>query len=201
MHGLPLRDGSAPKIPNFARDLYEMFLLATHTVGTRRKTRSTSPNSVKRQLGYIESGSNTLLRRLKDASKDVFQAWANAADVTDYTDNHKVVYEWLQLRRLLEISAERAKRAGKTAILKADVPETRGRPSDDVAAAIAAAAANAYQELTGRDAVRSIDRDTHKPCGEFHEFLTAVFKELGIGSSPDAANMQLQSELRHLRKG
>src|SRR5262245_57079573 len=60
MHGLPLREGAAPQIPNFARDLYEMFLLATHATGARRKTRSASPNSVKRQLRDVERGANTL---------------------------------------------------------------------------------------------------------------------------------------------
>jgi hypothetical protein len=196
MHALPLQDGAALKIANFARDLYEMFLLASHLARARRKKRSASPNSVKRQLRYIESGSNTLLKRFRNAPENVFRAWADAANLADYASYYEVVYDWLQLKRLLENAAERARRAGKAGGRKADFPQDRGRPPDDIAAAITVVAANAYQELTGRDAVRRIDRDTGKPCGGFHEFLTAVFNGLGINSSPDAANMRLQSE-RH----
>jgi hypothetical protein len=194
MHGLPLQDGAALKVATFARDLCDMFLLATSAMGAKRKTRSANPNSVKRQLQHIESGSNTLLNRLRNTPENVFQAWAEATVVGDYANRHEITYEWLQLKRLLGTAAERAKRAGKMMMPKPDVAENRGRPPDDIAAAITVVAANAYQELTGRDAVLSIDRDTGKPCGGFHDFLTAVFKALGINSSPDAANMQFQSE-------
>jgi hypothetical protein len=199
LHTLPLQDGAAPKISTFAHDLYEIFLFANQVTGARRKARSASPNSVKRQLEYIERGSNTLLKRLRNASTGVFQAWATAADAADDAAYEELLYEWLQLKRLLEYSAERAKRAAKKVVPKPGVSGNRGRPSHDVAAAVTVVAAKAYEELTGRDAVRRTDRDTRQPLGKFHEFLTAVFKELGIDSSPDAANMQLQPELRRLR--
>jgi hypothetical protein len=193
MHGLPLRDGAAPRIAIFARDLWDMFLLATHVMGARRKTRSAGATSVQRQLRYIESGSNTLLKRLRNAPENVFRAWVEAADIEDYIDHHEITYEWLQLQRLLETAAERAKRASKTGFPKAD-PKSRGRPPHDTAAAVTAVAVNAYEELTGRDAVRSIDRHTQKPCGKFHEFLAALFDALAIKSNPDAANKQFQSD-------
>jgi hypothetical protein len=151
-------------------------------------------------LREIESGANTLLRRLSNAPPNVFEAWAGAADFADYINSHEVTYEWLQLKRLLENAAERAKQAAQAAAPKAEDRENRGRPSDYIAASITVVAAKAYEELTGRDAVRNIDRGTGKPRGEFHEFLTVVFEALGIDSSPDAANMQLQADRQHLRK-
>jgi hypothetical protein len=200
MHGLPLQDGAAPKIPNFARDVCEMLFFATHATGARRKTRSANPNNVKRQLCDLETGANTLLRRMKNAAPNVFLAWKKEADLANYGNHHEVTYEWLQLKRLLEKAAERSKRAAQAPVLKAEAPENRGRHSDYIAALTTVAAANAYEELTGRSAVRCIDRDKGKSYGEFHEFLTAVFRALGIDSSPDAANMQFQAALRHLRK-
>ena len=92
MHALPLQDGTAPKIANFARDLYEMFRLATHATGARRKTRSAGATSVKRQLRYIESGSNTLLKRLRNAPENVFRAWAEAADIIPAPEQHESAY-------------------------------------------------------------------------------------------------------------
>jgi hypothetical protein len=197
MLDLPLQLGAELKIADFARDLYEMVLLARYATETRRKTRSTA--RLKQLLREIESGANTLFRRLSNAPSNVFQAWASAADFADYINSHEVTYEWLQLKRLLENAAERAKQAAQAAVPKAEAPENRGRRSDYIAASITVVAAKAYEELTGRDAVRSIGRDTGKPRGEFHEFLTVVFKALGIDSSPDAANMQLQADRQHLR--
>ncbi|MFZ2143178.1 MAG: hypothetical protein WAV78_40615, partial [Xanthobacteraceae bacterium] len=78
MLDLPLQLGAELKIADFARDLYEMVLLARYATETRRKTRSTA--RLKQLLREIESGANTLFRRLSNAPSNVFQAWASAAD-------------------------------------------------------------------------------------------------------------------------
>lgn len=196
MHGLPIQPGAERKIANFARELCNMLHLASYAKGTRRKTRTTA--RLKQLLREIESGAKTLFKRLDSAPTNVFQAWADAVDVAE-TDNQQVMYEWLQLKSLLEIAVERAKQARQAVVPKVEVPENRGRRADPIPASITLVAAKAYGELTGRIAGRSIDRESGVPCGAFHEFLTSVFKELSIVSSPDASNMQLQSELRDMR--
>jgi hypothetical protein len=199
MRALPLQVGAAPKIKNLARDLYESFRLGKLATGARRKTRSANPTNAKRHLRYIEQGSNTLLRRLRNAPTNVFQAWADADD--NAVNPREATKEWLSLQRLLENAAKRAKRAAETNLAKAGVSENRGRPPDHIAASVTLSAALAFEELTGRDPGRNIDRDTGKPYGEFHEFLEAVFEALGINSSPDASNMQLQADRKKIWEG
>jgi len=91
-----------------------------------------------------------------------------------------------------------AKRARNEAVIS-DSSEKRGRPLDQIADLITAVAATVYEVLTERSAVRSVDRDTGKPRGEFHHFLVAVFGVLGITASADASNMRMQTELRQMR--
>jgi hypothetical protein len=190
MRALPLQAGAAPKIKNLARHLYSSFRLARLSVWSRRKTRSANPTNAKRHLRYIEQGSNTLLKRLRNAPTNVFQAWADA--------DHNATKEWLSLKRLLENAAKRAKRAAETNLPKAGGSGNRGRRPDHIAASVTVSAAVAFEELTGRDPMRNIDRDTSKPYGEFHEFLKVVFEALGINSSPDASNRQLQANIKNL---
>jgi hypothetical protein len=191
---LPLRGGAEPFIANFARDLCETFLFAKRITATKRKTRVVSPAGLKRELRFIETGAQTLARRLKDAHANVFQAWADASCPASEINRQKSTQEWLQLRRLLEDAEKRARRAAQTGMPKSSTSESRGRPSDEIANAITGAAATAFEELTKRVAVRSTDRDSGRPQGLFHNFLTDIFAALDIESSPDAANMRLQSE-------
>ena len=125
-------------------------------------------------------------------------AWVDAEHAAaGYADRQEVMQEWLRLKRLLENAAKRANRAcDEAAVL--DTPEKRGRPTDHIADLVTMGAANVYEELTERLAVRSIDREG-KPCGEFHHFLVAVFGVLDIKTSPDSSNMRLQTELRQVR--
>jgi hypothetical protein len=202
MRGLPLRDRAEPRIANFARDLSEMYLFANRTTATKRKTRAVSLKGLKCELDKIATGAKTLAKRLKNAHANVFQAWADASAPASEIDRHQATQEWLQLWRLLEGAEERARWAVQAGMPKASTSESRGRPSDEVATAITISAADAYEELTGRVAVRSFDRDTDipQPQGRFHVFLTDIFAALGIDSSPDAANMRLQSELKSLQR-
>ena len=125
MHRLPLLDGAEAKIKKFSRDLYEPFVFARGASVIKRKTRSASLPNMKRQLRFIESGSNTLLKRLKNAPENVFQTWANVTDVEGNTNRQKAVYKWLQLKRLLQDAAERAKRAAGWRCRKRTPPRKR----------------------------------------------------------------------------
>ena len=107
--------------------------------------------------------------------------------------------EWLQLKNLLEITAQKAAKSARS------VKDTtsahpkrgkRGRPRDQLGDLVTIEAANIYERRTGKSAVRNIDRVDGKPVGDFHNFLTRVFEVLGIKSSPDARNMQMQAGLK-----
>ena len=188
-----------------ARHLYDNFLLATGATRQKRKSGSASLTSVAKQLRDIASGSNTLLRRLKQADRNVFDAWAGAAE----EDANRVVatskQKWLQLKAMLQETVIRATRASQIAeaVMKvcteAKAKASRGRPEHQVAAATTLMAAHIYEEWTGKIAVRSISRDDGSPEGEFHNFLTEVFGILGITASPDYSNDRLQKELAKLR--
>jgi hypothetical protein len=107
----------------------------------------------------------------------------------------------LDLRWLLEDARERAVQAAQSMkqFSRASMPENRGRPAEIAASAVATEAAVVYKKLTGRQAVRSVNRDTGDLEGFFHDFLESVFKIFDIDSSPDYANAKLQADLRFLR--
>ena len=124
--GLPLRPEAASKIADLARNLDEAFLLARVATAAKHKTRSASPSNMKRQLRYIESGANTLTKRLKAAHPNVINAWVDAEQAAGgYADRQEVLQEWLQLKRLLENTAIRANRACNKAVIL-DSLEKRG---------------------------------------------------------------------------
>jgi hypothetical protein len=159
-----------------------------------------------RDLKKIASKSSTLLKLLKRADRKTFEAWATATYPEEIGFN-TATQEWLQLKELLELTAEGAtSSAGKLeTIIRKDRLAARkggklGRPIDQIGDLVTIEAANIYEHRTGKPAVRSIDRGDHKPSGDFHSFLTRVFKVLKIKSSPDACNMRLQTELRGMKK-
>jgi hypothetical protein len=194
---LPLQNEAKDKVEDCASYLYDTFLLAKAAVREKKKDGLASPAGVARQLKYIQKGSITLLDRLKDADRNTFEAWADTSDL----ERHEATQEWLQLERLLQNAAERAEQAARAAEIEfLSDGAKRGRRRDVVADVVTVIAAKAYETLTGKYAQRSADRDSGKPYGSFHDFLTQVFQALGISSSPDACNMRLQDELRHLRK-
>ena len=75
----------------------------------------------------------------------------------------------------------------------------RGRQPERRADYITTVAATFYQDFNWTNPFRNIDRDTGKPYGGFHNFLTEVFPILGIETSADAANMRLQASLARIR--
>jgi hypothetical protein len=77
-----------------ARYLYDSSVSARAAAVEKRKTGSASLASVAKQLRDIASGSSTLLRRLKSADKNVFDAWANVAEEGSYMTRTQ---EWLWL--------------------------------------------------------------------------------------------------------
>ena len=147
-----------------------------------------------------------MLKRLKNADRNVFEAWAKAAGVDEsWVDHHLATQEWRQLTSLLEMTIKRASRAARTGedVLKAWPKASaarRGRPPDWIADAMTAIAGGVYAEWTGEPALRSISRHEGNPQGKFHQFLKDVFDALGIPSSPDASNMRLQTELRAMKR-
>jgi hypothetical protein len=201
MHGLPLQPGVRPSIPNFARDLFEYYIFARTVATTKRKTRAVGPAGLKLQLRKIETGARRLATLLKSAHANVFQAWVRSREPNTDLEHQNVTREWLQLRRLLESAADRARIAAQARKPLSEVSENRGRPPSDIADAITTEAANAYQELTGLIAARRVDWESGQPVGPFHDFLTEIFAALDIQSSPDAANMRLQSTLTQIGSG
>jgi hypothetical protein len=183
-----------------AHHLYENFLMAEGAAREKRKSGRASLTRVAKELKDVASGSKTLLKRLKQADRNVFDSWAGAVQEDA---NATPVEKWLQLKALLQETVTRATRSSQTAeavvkvCLKAKA--SSGRPEDLVAAATTLMAACIYEEWTGKIAVRSISRDDGSPGGEFHNFLTEVFRILGITASPDYSNDRLQKELAKLR--
>jgi hypothetical protein len=162
---------------------------------------------VSEQLRYIARGADTLLNRMKKADRNVFDAWAGVGNAANDIPYHGSMRKWLDLRGLLEDARERAVQAAQSveAAMKhssrarTTEPENRGRPAAIAASAVAEEAAVVYERLTGRQAVRSVNRGTGDPEGFFHDFLENVFNTFDIDSSPDYANAKLQADLRFLR--
>jgi hypothetical protein len=178
-----------------AKDLYSTFLLVSVFVAQKPKIGSASPRSVAKQLKQIATGAATLARRMKSADRNVYEALRDAAD-----DREIAKEEWLRLKSLLEAMQDRAKQAAKTAeaVLKALRPTKGkvGRPVDQVADTVTIVAAEIYERRTGKPSTRSIDRISGAVQGEFHVFLTEVFKVLGMTASPNASNARLQEILK-----
>jgi hypothetical protein len=187
---LPLesrRPGSA------ARDILREFERTSVDLRLQRKLGTASSIGIERNLKQIASKSATLLKLLKKADRNTFEAWA-----FEQFDHAKAKQDWLQLKVLLEASVERAASAAKavSAINKqGPAPGKKGRPPDRQADMVTLVAANVYERLTGKTASREIGRGErdHKPRGPFHDFLAQVFQALSIHSSPDAANKRLQA--------
>src|SRR5262249_45995088 len=134
-----------------------------------------------------------------------FEAWVHPA-WSKGLEREAAKQEWLQLRNLLEASAERATRAAQSAQsveknrAAGGKNGRRGRPPDELADHIVVVAANIYERRTGITAYREISRYSGKPRGAFHDFLTRVFQALDLESSADACNMRLQAKLREMEK-
>jgi hypothetical protein len=192
-------------IPNLAREMCEVVAMARGAEVERSKAGKASLAGVSGQLRYIASGADTLLKRMKKADRNVFDAWADAGNAANDIPYHGSIRRWLDLRSLLEDARERAVQAAQSVeaamkqFSRASRPENRGRPPEIAASAVATEAAVVYEKLTGRQAVRSVNRNTRDPEGFFHDFLESVFKIFYIDSSPDYANAKLQADLRFLR--
>lgn len=197
----PVEDNDLdPSLP--ARSLYEDFRIAKLATRQKRKAGKASFTSIAKQMKDVASGSRTLLKRLKKADRNVFDAWVRAVEETSHLASP--TEKWLALRLLLNETATRATRAAQIAesVAKAcpDTKGAKGRPEDVLATAITVKAADVYEEWTGKNAARSISRDDGSPGGEFHDFLTRVFDVLSISASPDYSNDRLQKELAKLRR-
>jgi hypothetical protein len=200
IHDLPLKEGQEHHCAASARAILDEHQTVLVLLRLRKKSGTASTAKVERDLKQIASRSTTLFRLLKKADRKTFEMWA-AAGSDDGIE--QATQEWLQLKNLLEASAERASSAAKAAkVVKDNLPANgkKGRPQNDLARNIVVIAANVYEQLTGDFAYREVGRQSREPCSGFHRFLGRVFQALGIDSSPDAFNRWLQEELRKLRQ-
>jgi hypothetical protein len=166
----------------------------------QRKSGTASTLKVQRELKQIARRSSALFRLLKKADRNTFEAWVHPA-WSEGLEREAAKQEWLQLRNLLEASAERATRAAQAAqSVETNRSGRRGRPPDELADYLIISVANIYERRTGLTAYREISRYSGRPVGAFHDFLTRVFQALDLESSADACNMRLQAELREVQK-
>ena len=90
-----------------------------------------------------------------------------------------------ELSEILLIIYQAADAAGALA-------EKGTKPSDQYAANVTLAAANAFTALTGREATRTVNGITGKSGGPFLEFLTELFAILGIKANAEYQARQLR---------
>jgi hypothetical protein len=193
---LSLREGGEDTSVPDARQLLDECRAARVQLRLRKKKGTATLAGVERELTQIKRRSRALLERMTKADGHIFGEWADAAHA-EGEDRETATQEWLELKRLLEVSAERADMAAK-GVMKNSPAVAKGskggRPPDTLADLITSIAANIYEQRTGATASRVIDA-LNKPCGDFHEFLERVFEALGIESSADASNARLQQRL------
>ena len=204
IRNLPLKKGGEDNSAADARVLFEVYTLASVARVQQKKLWAAGPITVARDLKLIAGRSSTLLKLLKGADRNTFEAWA-AVPYPEAVTSEMATQEWLQLKNLLDITVHRATQSArrvKNALKPAARPKRgkRGRPMDQLGDLVTIEAANIYERRTGKSAVRNIDRVSGKPFGDFHNFLVRVFEVLEIKSSPDARNMQLQATLRGMKK-
>jgi hypothetical protein len=197
IHDLQLKEGQEHQCAASARAIFDEHQTVAVELRLRKKLGTASTAKVERDLKQIASRSTTLFRLLKKADRKTFEMWA-AVECDDGIEQAK--QEWLQLKRLLEASAERASKAAKLVKDNSPANGKKRRPQNDLARNIVVIAANVYEQLTGDFASREVGRQSGEPCSGFHRFLGRVFQALGIDSSPDAFNRWLQEELRKLRQ-
>jgi hypothetical protein len=70
-------------------------------------------------------------------------------------------------------------------------PTVKGRPADHIAKSVAAYVARIYQLLKGTAPTRNIDRVSGQPVGEFHDFLTEIFRALDVEAKIDHQTRRL----------
>jgi hypothetical protein len=197
---LRLKEGGKDSSATDARDLLTEYQAKRVALRLRRKSGTASPVRVQRELKEIARRSSALFRLLKKADRNTFEAWVHPA-WSEGLEREAAKQEWLQLRNLLEASAERATRAAQAAqSVEKNRIGRRGRPPDELADHLVVFAANIYERRTGLTAYREISRYSGRPGGAFHDFLTRVFQALDLESSADACNMRLQAELREVEK-
>jgi hypothetical protein len=204
IRNLPLKKGGEDNSAADVRALFEVYTLPSVARVQQKKLGAAGPITVARDLKLIASRSSTLLKLLKGADRNTFEAWA-AVPYPEAVAFEMATGEWLQLKNLLDITVQRATRSARrveNTLKSAARPKRakRGRPMDQLGDLVTIEAANIYERRTGKSAVRNIDRVSGKPFGDFHNFLVRVFEVLEIKSSPDARNMQLQAELRGMKK-
>jgi hypothetical protein len=80
--------------------------------GAAEKKGTATLAGVERELTQIKRRSRALLERMTKADGHIFGEWADAAHA-EGEDRETATQEWLELKRLLEVSAERADMAAK----------------------------------------------------------------------------------------
>jgi hypothetical protein len=124
IHDLPLKEGQEHHCAASARAIFDEHQTVAVELRLRKKSGTASAAKVQRDLKQIASRSTTLFRLLKKADRKTFEMWA-AAGCDDGIE--QATQEWLQLKRLLEASAERASSATKAAKLVKDNLPANGK--------------------------------------------------------------------------
>jgi hypothetical protein len=93
-------------IPNLAREMCEVVVIARGAEVERSKAGKASLAGVSRQLRYIASGADTRLKRMKKADRNVFDAWADAGNAANDIPSHGSIRKWLDLRGYLKMHAK-----------------------------------------------------------------------------------------------
>src|SRR5262245_11937821 len=114
IHDLPLKERGKDSSATDARDLLTEYQDKRVALRLRRKSGTASTLGVQRELKGIARRSSALFKLLKKADRNTFEAWVHPA-WSKGLEREAAKQEWLQLRNLLEASAERATRAAQSA--------------------------------------------------------------------------------------
>ena len=136
IRNLPLKKGGEDNSAADARVLFEVYTLASVARVQQKKLWAAGPITVARDLKLIAGRSSTLLKLLKGADRNTFEAWA-AVPYPEAVTSEMATQEWLQLKNLLDITVHRATQSArrvKNALKPAARPKRgkRGRPMDQL---------------------------------------------------------------------
>ena len=149
---LPLKKGGEDNSAADARELFEGYAVASWARVWQKKAGTAGSITVARDLKLIAGRSSTLLELLKRADRNTFEAWA-AVPYPEAGALESATREWLQLKNLLEITAQRAAKSARSVkdTLKSSARPKRGkrgRPIDQLGDLVTIEAANIYERQT-----------------------------------------------------
>jgi hypothetical protein len=202
---LPLLDEQKHKVEACARHLFEEDLSARVEIAQKPKKEGVRSSArIANDMRQIKIRSSALLGYFRNVDKNHFESWIDAATSKHEQSREKAISQWHELRQLLAMASETSDQAIKAAKARAGSSalnrNSAGRKKDERADYVTTVAAGVFEQVTGKTAARAIDRMSSENVGEFHRFLGAIFRALGITASPDEANKRLQINLKRIPK-